>query len=269
MHSKRWITGLIALPLVVVLIIGGPVSFWLLLAAVSLLALWEYYQAVFPPAADGQRSWLVWIGMAVAPAILATVHRGGPATAAMWLSIDLVACGMVSVLRQGKAPGGVDAVFRQVFGLLYVPVALSLLIPVRAAADGWQWILFFLFVVFAGDIGAYYVGSYLGRRKLCPAISPGKTVEGAAGGIAANLVVGSLLKIVLLPSCGWLSCLLMIVSIGAVGQMGDLFESQIKRTAGVKDSGSLLPGHGGFLDRIDAILFAAPLAFAFRFFILA
>lgn len=268
MHLKRWITGIAALPLVIYLVVGGPLQFLLLLTAVSLLSLWEYYHIVLSPMKDPVTEVFTWLGMICAPAVLAAAYLGDFALVIMCVGLNLIACGLISIVRFSRNPEIFNAVFRQAAGLIYIPAALSLLIPLRSGSDGWQWILFILFTVFAGDIGAYYVGSYRGRRKLCPAVSPGKTVEGAIGGLAANVLVGSVLKMMIFAQLRWLPCLLLFVSMGVVGQIGDLFESQMKRACGVKDSGALLPGHGGFLDRIDALLFVAPLAYTFRFYIM-
>ena len=123
------------------------------------------------------------------------------------------------------------------------------------------WIFVLLAVVFAGDTSAYYVGSYLGRHKLAPAISPGKTVEGALGGLGANLLVGAIAKFLFLPPGDWLLSCIGFALFGAAGQAGDLFESELKRIAKIKDSSAILPGHVGILDRIDALLFSAPVAY--------
>ena len=105
------------------------------------------------------------------------------------------------------------------------------------------------------------------RYKLSPAISPGKTIEGAAGGLAANLVAGCIGKALFLPGLSWPISILFFLAVGMAGQMGDLFESEMKRSSGIKDSSSVLPGHGGVLDRIDALLFASPVAYVFIRFI--
>ena len=140
--------------------------------------------------------------------------------------------------------------------------------PLEAALawqdQGAQWIFLLWCVIFAGDTGAYYVGKNFGQRKLCPSVSPGKTVEGALGGIAAHIVVGSLAKLILLPELGWAMSLLFFVCAGIAGQTGDLFESILKRSAGIKDSSNILPGHGGILDRIDALIMAGPVAYFFK-----
>jgi len=115
-------------------------------------------------------------------------------------------------------------------------------------------------VVAAGDIGAFYVGTCWGKHKLCPLVSPGKTVEGSLGGLASNLAVGYIVAYLLLPSLPPVKAAVFFIALGVAGQIGDLFESMLKRSAGVKDSGNLLPGHGGLLDRIDSLLFAGPVA---------
>jgi phosphatidate cytidylyltransferase len=131
-----------------------------------------------------------------------------------------------------------------------------------------RWILLLLCIVFSGDTAALYVGTLIGRHKLAPAISPGKTVEGAVGGLAVGLLVGLLAKHLLLPALPWGTAVGFCLLVGVAGQVGDLFESALKRSSDVKDSGSILPGHGGVLDRIDALLFAAPVAYLCRGYIL-
>jgi phosphatidate cytidylyltransferase len=133
--------------------------------------------------------------------------------------------------------------------------------------SGTIWIFLLLAIIFAGDTSAYYVGSYLGRHKLSPTISPGKTIEGAIGGLTANLVVGAIGKAFFLPDLAWSLSILFFLAVGIAGQLGDLFESEMKRSSNIKDSSNILPGHGGILDRIDAILFASPVAYVFIRFI--
>jgi phosphatidate cytidylyltransferase len=114
-----------------------------------------------------------------------------------------------------------------------------------------------------GDSAAYYLGSLFGKRKLYPAVSPNKSIEGALGGLAGSLVGSLLFRQLFFPELGLLLCLGAALIVGAVGQTGDLFESLLKRSCGVKDSGTIIPGHGGVLDRLDSILFAAPVIWFF------
>jgi phosphatidate cytidylyltransferase len=169
-----------------------------------------------------------------------------------------------------------EVVGQQIQGIIYVPVLLSFLVFIRYQENGTTWIFSLLCIIFAGDIGAYYVGTYFGRRKLLPRVSPGKTIEGALGGLCANIAVGSLINANLhrlpwgldMPGWPWGVAVLFFMSAGLLGQFGDLFESQFKRAANIKDSGNILPGHGGLLDRIDALLFAAPVAYIFKMYVL-
>jgi len=140
-------------------------------------------------------------------------------------------------------------------GIIYIGWMLSHFIPLRALDDGREWVLFLLFATFATDTAAFFCGRAWGKRSLAPAISPGKTWEGAIGGflaaIAASLVLATILG---LPIPYWQVTILGIL-IGIFAQLGDLSESLLKRSAGVKEAGTLIPGHGGILDRLDSIVF--------------
>jgi phosphatidate cytidylyltransferase len=126
---------------------------------------------------------------------------------------------------------------------------------------GKEWVLFLLITVFSGDTGAYYVGKGIGKNKLCPHVSEGKTVEGSFGGLILNAIVAFFLWFVLLKKIDPRVLLSIALAVGAVGQVGDLIESMVKRFAGVKDSGNILPGHGGIFDRLDAVLLTSPFLF--------
>jgi CDP-diglyceride synthetase len=126
------------------------------------------------------------------------------------------------------------------------------------------WIFCFFCIVAAGDTGAFYSGTYLGRHKLCPWVSPKKTIEGSIGGLAANIIVALVFKTIPAAFTVGSALYCFCLAIGIAGQVGDLFASEFKRSAGIKDSGTLLPGHGGFLDRLDALLFASPLAYLLK-----
>lgn len=146
-------------------------------------------------------------------------------------------------------------------GAIYVGGFLSTYPRTIALPAGERWIFLGLVVVFSGDIFAYFVGKGVGTRRLSPVISPGKTVEGALGGLAASIVLGTVYGAMFLPQvpCWFVS--LVSAAAGIAGQAGDLFESLLKRAAGVKDSGTLLPGHGGMLDRVDAVISAGPVLY--------
>jgi phosphatidate cytidylyltransferase len=264
MHKKRWITGIIAVPIVYLLVAAGGVIFTLMMGAVSVVTLWEYYRAVFSKDADVPTKLIPLFGLGLAPVIVGTVHWVGMIHVPLIVSVDLVLVAGLTLPLFKTNTQAPHLVAKQVLGLVYIPVMLSFLILLRFGESGAQWIFWLLCIVAAGDIGAFYAGTYLGRHKLCPWVSPKKTIEGSIGGLVANVVIALLLKMLLLPMLAALPCIVFALIIGIAGQVGDLFASEFKRSAGIKDSGSLLPGHGGFLDRLDALLFASPLAYLLK-----
>jgi len=142
-------------------------------------------------------------------------------------------------------------------GLVYISLPLSYFILLFHAPLGRWWILFFLTVIWCNDSFAYVFGKALGRHKLCPSISPGKTIEGAVGGLASG-IVAALVFNAMAPLTGYGGIVVIALVTGVLGIAGDLSESVIKRGAGVKDSGTIVPGHGGILDRIDSMFFSLP-----------
>jgi phosphatidate cytidylyltransferase len=145
-----------------------------------------------------------------------------------------------------------------VFGILYVALTLGHLLLTRAMPNGEFLIFFVVLVTWAADTGAYYVGTAFGRHKLAPVISPNKTVEGLFGGVALAVIAAVIAEVWFLPGFSIVDCLATGLILSVAGVLGDLTESAMKRSAGLKDSGWLLPAHGGMLDRLDSLLFTAP-----------
>ena len=265
MHLKRWITSLLAIPVLFLLITrGGPFAFSLLVSLISLVALGEYYRIVFPSEAGIFREPLVIPGLAAGLAVIWAAYHGSFEAILGILTVDFLLSGMMSVPRFGAEPAISRKAMEQVLGVVYIPVCLSCLVLIRNGESGLHWFFLVVCVVFAGDTGAFYAGSFFGKHKLCPPVSPGKTIEGSMGGLAFNVGTASVYKLLFLPELAWVHCILFSLVIGGVGQMGDLYESMLKRSAKIKDSGRILPGHGGMLDRIVALLFAAPVAYLFK-----
>lgn len=270
MHLKRILTSLIAFPLLSFLIFEGTLLvFTAFVGLVMLLGLHEYGRIVFcrQPAAVfspiglwGAVSGLLIIGAAY-------VHSFSLLGAVLVANFMGAAVLSMPVYKQG--PEILDVLAKQVQGVLYVPVSLAFVVLLRHDPHGVAWVFFLLFMVFAGDVGAFYAGKFLGRHKLSPAISPNKTIEGSLGGLALCMAVGYGFAWLFLPHVLHPNLFLMMVLVNLFAQAGDLFESELKRAGGIKDSGHILPGHGGILDRIDAILFAAPVVYVFKTFVLA
>ncbi|MGA3263070.1 MAG: phosphatidate cytidylyltransferase [Terracidiphilus sp.] len=262
---KRILTALILIPLVLALMIVGPL--WLVSlvsAGVAALAGWEFLGMAELAGANPPR-------IAVLAAILA-LFAGAyewPALIAVTLGILslglLVYCTFTSPVELMMADAS-----SSIFCLLYVGFTLTAVPALRAESNGPSLGIFLMCVVWAGDIAALYVGRAWGRHKMSPTLSPNKSWEGALGSVAGSLLAtGALLGLATLLEMAnserlsyqsevWYYWLGLAVLVNLAAQVGDLAESALKRSAGVKDSGDLLPGHGGVLDRIDALLLAAP-----------
>jgi phosphatidate cytidylyltransferase len=143
-------------------------------------------------------------------------------------------------------------------GMVYVGITLSFLVSTRLLHEG-EWLLCFLFLVtWAGDTGAYYAGTSWGRHLLAPRISPKKSVEGLVGGLIGAVSVAYFARWWFMPTLSIFDCAMLALLLTGTGLWGDLAESALKRSVGAKDSGGVLPGHGGMLDRLDSLLFTAP-----------
>jgi phosphatidate cytidylyltransferase len=262
---KRVITALILAPLVIALVLFGPKGLiTVAVAAVALLAGWEFVGLSEHCGAKPPR-----IAIMVALAALFAGNFQWPDQTLILFSILSLALLTWCTFRSPIKRVLLDAV-SSVFTLAYIGLTLLAIPTLREQPNGPTLVIFLFLVVWAGDIAALYTGRTLGKRKLAPAISPNKTWEGSIGSIFGSLLVTGLLfwlaaqlaqwNVARLSFADevWWYWLIMAVVVNVAAQVGDLAESALKRSAGVKDSGNLLPGHGGVLDRIDALLLAAP-----------
>ena len=276
---KRVLTALVLIPIVLVLVFLGPRWQWLFtlaVAAVAAMAGWEYMALSRRCGANPPR-----IATMVALLALFAVNFEWPdLTPALFGILGLgllVYCTFFKPVAETIADASAS-----IFCLLYTGLTLIALPSLREQANGPSLLVFLLCVVWSGDTAAYYAGRAWGRHKMAPSLSPGKTWEGAIASVAGSAVIAavlvSLAMIMQEPSnsavLSWLErtfpsavlsypdemlyWLVLAVVINVAAQVGDLAESALKRSAGVKDSGNLLPGHGGVLDRIDALLLAGP-----------
>jgi phosphatidate cytidylyltransferase len=261
---KRVLTAIVLIPLVLVLVFLGPR--WLIIVATAVLAglaAWEYLGLAERGAARPPR-----IAVVVAIIVLFIGNSEYPdLTAAVFGALCL---GLLLYCTFGSPADRVmpDAAV-SVFCLMYVGLTLLTLPALREEPNGPSLLIFLFFVVWAGDIAALYIGSAWGRHKLAPRLSPNKSWEGAVGSVAGSLLAaGGLLALadwftqwnsakLSYPDEIWYWLLLAVI-VNIAAQVGDLAESALKRSVGAKDSGTILPGHGGVLDRIDSLLLAAP-----------
>ena len=149
---------------------------------------------------------------------------------------------------------------------LYIPFLLMHLVQLRQTPFGIQWLFVIMLIVMTNDSAAYYTGSAFGKHRLYPLVSPKKSIEGAIGGLIGSLGGTLLAKFTFFSQLTFFDAIATALIVGVVGQAGDLFESLLKRSFGVKDSGTIIPGHGGVLDRLDSILFAAPITYYYVLF---
>ena len=254
---KRALTTVIGVPLFVWAVVAAPRwVFALLVVAASGLAAWELLR-MFERAGRPGYSWPAVVGTAAVTASFAT--PGFPGLGAVVFT--LVVAVTLSVPVWGDSVPAVEPVATTMFAIVYVGWLLGHALLLRMLADGAHLVLLLVGTTWAGESAAYVVGSVLGRRPLAPVISPRKTVEGAVGQLAASIGTAAVLGAWFLPQWSMSTVIVAGALLGIAGQVGDLVESAIKRSLGAKDTGGLIPGHGGVLDRVDGLLFNAPALF--------
>jgi phosphatidate cytidylyltransferase len=248
----RAASAAVGLPLLGLLVFWRePLGFGLFCLVVAAIGLNEYVSMTMKARPAFERAMVVIIGVAFAVAVYARPDIG-----VVWGMAAVMAVAALVLTRPDDMPTAGARLGTAGFGVFYVGgLIVSLPLLHRDAAHGSLWVALAISVTFVCDTGAYFVGRSIGRHKLAPSVSPGKTVEGGVGGLLASLGFTFLARATFFPSLTVLDCLLVGLAAGILGPVGDLTESLLKRSSGVKDSGRLIPGHGGILDRIDAVLF--------------
>jgi phosphatidate cytidylyltransferase len=254
--TRRILSTTVLLPVFVWTLLGAPAwVFTVMIVGVGMLANWEFTRmferAGVPVLRDAG---LIWGGLVTLA--FARPDRAGAAFAVVVIGL------LVASLDRGSAgPARWQRVAITLLGVCYVNWLLGHTISLRALPDGVHWILLLVWVTWLGETAAYAVGSLIGRHKLAPGISPGKTVEGAVAQLAASLLAALTAGGWLFPGLRLRDAIVVGLLLGVLGQVGDLVESALKRSVGTKDTGQVIPGHGGILDRIDGLLFNAPALF--------
>ena len=264
MHLKRILAALVFTPLFLLLIIKGSYFHYSILVLVlASLGLWEYFNLV----GDRIDRKMRYIGI-----LWGILLAGGLYVGSSQVIIAMLTFGFISIclLRLSKA-GSLGTVFQEIgytfIGPLYVGLLLGHLTLIRATVEGREYTLLLFLTIWMGDIAAFYTGLSIGKNKLYPEISPNKTVEGAIGGIIGCVIVVAAARVLYMKQMSIVDVAVISIGIAVMGQLGDLCESMFKRAAGVKDSGNLIPGHGGILDRFDSVMFAAPFLYYYLVFI--
>lgn len=270
MLKKRLITALWGIPLVIAAVwFDEPLPWFTILAViVGVLAILEFYRlvgvtGVIPLTACGLVLALLFI-------IFPHFDFGVSASEISLLFTAAVALPMILMIFIPQKEGLFRLWAWTLTGVLYIGWLLSYFVALRIEA-GRNWLLLALFITFASDTAAYFIGKAVGKHKLAPSISPGKTWEGAFAGVIGAVIVGYIftLHTPFQTPMNFFHAVALAVAVSVFGQLGDLAESMLKRGAGVKDSGKLMPGHGGILDRLDSLLFSGFVVYIFFKFVIS
>jgi phosphatidate cytidylyltransferase len=252
--EKIWMGAIIVPPVIFLIAIGPPGILFLMVIAATFFGLREFYNLALPHSKQIERIMGMGLGL-ILPLVLSfsDIKVVSPIIVFLLLCLTLLFMGTSQNLSSAISNIGMT-----LFGILFVGFLLSHVSLIRKMGNGRHWVLFLIATVWAGDISAFLSGSLFGKHKLYPKISPKKTCEGLGGAIVGTIIVALIYAQLFIPHLKKVPCILLAIGIGIVGQLGDFAESMLKRSAQVKDSGSLIPGHGGMLDRLDSFLFSAP-----------
>lgn len=258
--AVRVVTALILFPVAVWMTWLGGLPFALLIAAAAALSAGELiwmFEKRLPPT-----GWLGVLGAAACP-VGAWLWPQGGRSFQDWSGVlaagAVVALLAAAMLQRGSIEQAPRSAALGALAWGYAGLLPASVVALRVREDaGWQWVVLLFVVTWANDTFAYFTGRFLGRRPLAPRISPKKTWEGFWGGAAGSVGGALAVKFLFLPGLSVQAAVVLGTGAAVLGPIGDLSESMLKRAAGVKDSGKIIPGHGGLLDRIDAVLFVAP-----------
>ncbi len=263
--QKRWLTGVILAAVILIIILIGSAE---ALAAVITIfifgGVWEYNKIVFGKGFIKEKIEGLIFSILIPTAVLYGDNQ---------ILIAVIAFCILSIfilfLWQVKESNiDISSVAKVIFGMMYIPFLMSHFILLRMLGNGVFWVLFVLVLALAGDTVALYVGKYFGKNKLIAVVSPGKTVEGTIGLVCGSVIACLIFGYFFLPEISLIHIFILAFIGSIIGQLGDLFESAIKRNYGLKDASSLLPGHGGLLDRMDCLIFIVPFVYYYRIFVI-
>ncbi len=263
----RLATAAVAGPLILTLLFLGPAWAWAIFVALATaIGAYELFQMTHP---DDRVSQV--LGVLLTEGVLATLwfFGGNPkALLAIMLLVPFVS-ELLTLARLGEMKSAAFRVTGSTFGQIYLGAGMGALALIKkdGGADGPAFVLLALMLSWLSDTGAYFAGRFLGKHKLYEAVSPKKTVEGAIGGLAGGTLGAVFVVTFFLKSLPMVHAIVLAIVAGGLGQLGDLGESLMKRSVGVKDSGGIVPGHGGILDRVDALLVTGTFCYLYILFV--
>jgi phosphatidate cytidylyltransferase len=262
MLRTRIATAAIALPSLWLIVCYLPLPLFAgFIMTVTAVGLFEYFGMAFPEHRRERAAGVFW-GLVIAGGVAGR----RPELWGAGLAFAVISGLLFPLAKPADLAGGVHRLGLSLLGVLYVGFFMPHFVLLRAVESGWRWVLFTVFVAMGSDSGAYAAGRAFGRHKLAPAVSPGKTVEGAFGGLLGAMAIAALCRGLFFGELGRAEALALGGAISVLAQFGDLCESALKRVFGAKDSGWIIPGHGGILDRLDSLLF--PVVFAYYYAVL-
>ena len=256
----RIISAAVLIPLVIGCLWLGTLATAIFLSLASLLMAQEFFAITLEKIDLGQ------VLAMIASALPALFFALWPAEAVALVTAEavlLIIALFATYLLRGPLPEAPVRIALVFMGFFYVGVLPSCLVGLRALPNGLAWVFFAFLLTWSNDTGAYAAGRTLGKHKLYPAVSPGKSWEGFFGGMIVTVAIAFVARATFMPALAWGDALALALPASFLGPLGDLSESMLKRAHGVKDSGKAIPGHGGVLDRLDAMLFTAPYVYLY------
>lgn len=262
---KRWLTGLIlAAVIFAIILFGSTTALTIVIAFFAAGGVWEFNSIVFGKGFRIEK--IEGTIYAIAIPFIMLYGNNQFLIAALAFCVILTFIIFLGSITEERLD--ITDVAKVIFGLMYIPFLISHFILLRSLDNGIMWVLFVLVLAFAGDITALYIGKYFGKHKLIPLVSPGKTVEGTIGLVCGSTIACLIFSYFSFPGISLVKIGVLAFAGSIIGQLGDLSESAIKRNYGLKDASSLLPGHGGLLDRMDCLLFITPFVYYYRVYVI-
>lgn len=246
---------------ILVVLKGGAILFACLVALFSAVGIAEFYRMALP-----DRKLELWLAALAGSALVFIPLAGNDKLALSCIGLLFISFSLLFLFRVRTVETAAREAAFALLAFIYIPFLLMHLVQLRQTPLGIQWLFVIMLIVMTNDSAAYYTGTAFGKHRLYPLVSPKKSIEGAVGGLIGSLGGTLLAKFTFFPQLTFTDAAATALVIGVVGQAGDLFESLLKRSFGVKDSGTIIPGHGGVLDRLDSILFAAPITYYYVLF---
>lgn len=264
-YVKRWLTGILLAAVMLAVIIFASAEILAAIITIFIIGgVWEYNRIVF-----GKGFLKEKIEINIFAIVIPAVVLFGTSQLLVSVLTFCILCVFILFLWSVKeSTFDVLMVAKVIFGIMYIPLLTSHFILLRLLEKGVYWILLVLIIAIVGDTAGLYIGKYFGKNKLSMLVSPGKTIEGTIGLVFGSVSGCLIFSYFFFPEVSRVHILIISFVGSIIGQMGDLCESAIKRNYGLKDASSLLPGHGGLLDRMDSLIFIAPFVYYYRIFVI-